>query len=139
MFFSYGIDAKRSRNQSPIKTRVPLDFEELCQCFIDPGNLSHNEVAAALKTLEDYLGHDIRRMRPSDRFDRELAYLQAEVFDNDLDALWLEISCEFLLNERESELLWSRMSSVQDFVEIHAFLNRQIPGKVDLGSFCSKI
>ena len=124
-----------ARQKSPLVKRIPLSLEELSRSHFAVQNLDFQEIVEALQVLENSLGCDVRLMRPTDRFSEELAFLEAEVFDNDLCYMWSRLADEFRLSQKELDNLALKVDTVQSFIEAYCFLKKYPPGAIDWGSF----
>jgi hypothetical protein len=97
--------------------------------------LSEDECIVALEVLRRFLGDDVKFFRPDDRFGKELAYLGSGLVDDEYQNLSDWFTEKFGLGEEHWEALETVVVTVSDIIGLHAYLVRQIPGRVDLSGF----
>ena len=84
--------------------------------------------------MKRFIGNDVQRLRPGDRFLVELAYTGVNEIGGALEEMMWAIIDEYNLDESSSAFIEKNLSNVTDFVEIFTFLRSQNPGRVCFSS-----
>lgn len=132
LFISFGIDKWRARKKSPVFYREPQSLETLSREFCDCEGLSNEQKIIALQVLKTYLGSDVHKFQPTDRFHVELLYLEEPGFDGNLSYMWSDLAEKFGLSQRQLNQAVAQTQSISDFLRLYSLLSSQKIGSIDL-------
>ena len=115
--------------------REPKELKELYETCFQESWFGEEDLTCALLFMGKFVGDDVQRLRPNDRFLIELRYIGVTEVGGPLEEMMWEIVEEYRLTECHLDFIDKNLFTVNDFVELYTFLRGQLPGKVDLASF----